>query len=178
MDACRTPEKIALNPFRGVCFLSPEFLALPDDPAAAHPHATVVQDRDELRAHLMRQLDELHAAPLFSTLRSVAPYGLPAMRANYLDRIASAIVWLAEQMGDNDISRHEVPAFMAHAGPKTRTGVIELEHDGRCGVFLKRGGCCLNYRLSGREKCDTCCLIPEQERNDALKAAYLSGGTS
>ena len=164
---------VALDLRGGVTFLSPHCWALPGDPDAQHPTVTVVANQQELRERLTSQFEE-HAAPLFATLRSVAPYGLNGMRANYVDRLASAVIWIAEQVGDLDLARREVPPLVALARPNARTGILEVEHAGRSGVFLNRGGCCLNYRLPGREKCDTCCLRPLEERI-ALCRAYLEG---
>lgn len=167
-----SPGALAVHLRGGVTFTSPRCWALPGDPAAGHPDVTVVSDLDALRAQIVGQLEQ-HAAPLFATLRSVAPYGVPAMRTNYTDRLASAVLWLAEQLDDLDIARGEVPAFVSLASPKSRSGVIEIEHEGRSGVFLRRGGCCLNYRLPGRDKCDTCCLIPLDDRLANLRR-YLA----
>lgn len=153
----------------GVTFLSPHCWALPDDPAAGHPDVTVVSGQDELRARLVAQLEEHHAAPLFTTLRSIAPFGVNAMRANYADWLVSAVLWLTEQLDDADLARREVPALVALARPNGRSGILEVERDNRQGVFLLRGGCCLNYRLPGREKCDTCCLRPLDERVTLLR---------
>lgn len=164
-----SPDAVALHLQGGAAFLSPRCWALAGDPNADHPDVAVVESLDKLRAHFMRQLEEQHATPLFPTLRSVAPYGLPAMRANYLDRVASTILSLTRQLENDDLARQEIPAFMKLAGPKVRTGVIEVQHEGRCGVFLKRGGCCLNYRIPGRKKCDTCSLIPFDERVERLR---------
>jgi len=164
---------IALDLRGGITFLSPHCWALPGDPDAQHPTVTVVANQQELRERLTSQFEE-HAAPLFATLRSVAPYGLNGMRANYADRLASAVIWIAEQVGDLDLARREVPALVSLARPNGRTGILEVEHAGRSGIFLNRGGCCLNYRLPGREKCDTCCLRPLEERI-ALCRAYLEG---
>ncbi len=166
-------SNIALHPTKGARFLSPKFLALPDDPDAGSPDATIVADRQALRAHMMEKLETEHAAPLFATLRAATKYGIPAMRANYLDRIVSAIMTITDQLGDNDLALQEVPAFMALAGPKVRSGIISLTHEGRDGVFLLRGGCCLNHNLPGREKCDTCSLIPMPERLETFKG-YLT----
>lgn len=166
---------VAVDLRDGIAFLSPRCWALPDDPDANHPTVMVVADRDELRARLVSQLEEHHAAPLFATLRAVAPYGINGMRANYVDRLASAVIWLAEQVGDTDLARREVPLLVDLARPNARTGILEVEHAGRRVVFLRRGGCCLNYRLPGRDKCDTCCLRPLEERL-ALCRAYLAHG--
>jgi hypothetical protein len=85
------------------------------------------------------------------------------------------VLWLAEQLGDQELARREVPALVALAGPKARTGLLEVEHAGKTGLFLRRGGCCLNYRLPGREMCSTCCLRPLGERV-ALLRRYLAQG--
>ncbi len=158
-----SPSSVGVHLRDGVAFTTPHCWSLPDDPDAGHPDVTVVEDLHALRVQIVEQLED-HAGPLFATLRSVAPYGMPAMRANYTDRLASAVLWLAEQMRAPDIARREVPAFVSLASQKSRSGVIEIEHEGRSGVFLRRGGCCLNYRLPEREKCDTCSLIPLDQR--------------
>ncbi len=167
---------VAVHPRDGVAFLSPRCYVLPDDPAAYHPEAVVLDDEGALRARLVGQLEADHAAPLFATLRTVAPYSVTAMRANYLDRLASAVLWVSEELGKPDLARHEVPALVALANPRTRTGLLEVEEAGQRGVFLRRGGCCLNYRLSGKEKCDTCCLRPLDERL-ALLRRHVTRGT-
>lgn len=165
---------IAVHLRDGVAFTSPHCWALPDDPAAADASVTVVGSTDELRFQIVTTLGEDHAAPLFATLRGVAPYGLPAMRANYLDRLASAVLWLAQKLGDGEIARREVPAFLALAGPGSRSGLHEIEHAGRRELFLRRGGCCLNYRLPGREKCDTCSLHRPAERDVLLRQHFTA----
>jgi hypothetical protein len=156
------PAAVAID-VRGAAFTSPRCWALPDDPDAGHPDVSVMPVAAALRAQLVGQLEE-HAAPLFTTLRSVAPYGVTAMRANYADRLASALLWLAEELGNPDLARREVPAFVALLPGTPRTGLLEVEQDGRHGVFLRRAGCCLNYRLLGQVKCDTCPLWPLAER--------------
>jgi len=161
-------DAVATHVRDGVVFTSPRCFALPDDPDADHPDVTVMADRDELRACLIRKFDE-HATPLFATLRSVAPYGFNGMRTNYVDRLASAVLWLCEQIGDMDLARDEVPACVALVNSKSRAGIIEIEHDGRSGVFLKRSGCCLSYRLPGNEMCDTCSLRSMDDRVEVLR---------
>jgi hypothetical protein len=166
---------VTVDPLRGVTFASPRFFALPDDPDAGHPDAVVVPDLDTLRRTLVETLEREHAEPLFATIRSVTRLGIPGMRANFHDRLVSAILWLAEAAGDLDIARREVPAFVALFSHKTRSGLIEIEYEGKSGLFIGRGGCCLNYHLPGREKCDTCCLRPMLERVAILREHLVSG---
>lgn len=167
-------DVVSVDLQQGVVFHSGRFWVLPDDPAADHPDADVVDDLDSLRAFLIRPMVTQHAEPLFATLRSVAPYGIPAMRANFTDRLASVILWLAEELGTPDVARQEVPAVVELANPKSRSGYVAIEHEGRCKLFLHRGGCCLNYRLPGAEKCDTCSLRPVDERLTMLREHLIA----
>jgi len=155
---------VAFDLHRGTCFTADRFLALPEDPAAGQPGVTVVPDADALRDYIVQTLDSEHATPLFATLRSVAPFGINGMRANYVDRFVSAVVWLANAVGDRSIALVEVPEFVRRMSDRSRAGVIEIEHCGHHGLLRLQGGCCLNYRMSGREKCETCCLRPCAER--------------
>lgn len=173
-----SPDSIAFDLRGGVRFATQRFYALPDDDAADHPDCEILPDRDALRGHLVRRFNDEHAEPLFATLRSVAPYGINGMRANYIDRLVSALVWIAESLEDNQIAREEVPAFVSRMNPKSRAGLIELIHDGQPGVFQQRSGCCLNYRIPGNEKCDTCSLRPIEERLDIFRGLLVEGAPS
>jgi hypothetical protein len=170
-----SPDAVAFDLSDGVRFTSPRFCALPDDPDAGHPDALILPDRDALRDRLVQQLEQEHAEPLFATLRSVAPYGLNGMRANYVDRLVSALIWISESLNDPEIARCEVPAFVSRMTEKRRAGIIELQHDGHAGIYQQRSGCCLNYRLPGKEKCDTCSLRPLEERLTIFRG-LLAGG--
>lgn len=101
--------------------------------------------------------DPLTGAPLMMPIQS-------GMRANYIGRLVSALLWIAESLGDPEIARLDVPAFVSRMSSKSRAGIIEIEHEGRYGVYQQRGGCCLNYRIPGNAKCDTCSLLPLDER--------------
>ena len=169
------PDAVAFNLSGGVRFTSPRFSALPDDPDAGHPNAEILPDRDALRDLLVHRLEQEHAKPLFATLRSVAPYGLNGMRANYVDRLVSAVIWISESLKDPEIARYEVPAFVSRMTEKRRAGFIELQHEGRQGIYQIRSGCCLNYRLPDHEKCETCSLRPLEERLAIFRRLLAEG---
>ena len=169
------PDAVAFNLSGGVRFTSPRFCALPDDPDAGHPDAEILPGRDALRDRLVQQFEQEHAEPLFATLRSVAPYGLNGMRANYVDRLVSALIWISESLKDPEIARTEVPAFVSRMTEKRRAGIIELQYEGRQGIYQQRSGCCLNYRLPGKEKCDTCSLRPMEERRTIFRGLLAEG---
>jgi len=168
-----SPDTVAFNLRGGVRFTSPRFCALPDDPDAGHPDAEILPDRDALRDRLVQQFDREHAEPLFATLRAVAPYGLNGMRANYVDRLVSALIWISEALKDPEIARSDVPAFVSRMTEKRRAGIIELQHEGREGIYQIRSGCCLNYRLPDKEKCETCSLRPIEERIEIFRGLLV-----
>jgi ferric iron reductase protein FhuF len=157
-------DAVAFQFGQGVRFLTPRFSGLANDPDAHAADFTLVPDEQTLRARIVRQLEEEHAAPLFTTLRAVAPLGMHAMRANYIDRLVSALLVLAEATGDWEVARYEVPHFLRLLGAPPRAGLIEVTHAGASRPFQLRSGCCLNYRVPGLDKCDTCCLRPLDER--------------
>lgn len=159
-----SPQAVAFDLRSGVRFTSSRFYALPDDPAAGHPDVEVLPDLDALRDQIVHDFRDGHAEPLFATLRSVAPYGINGMRANTIDRLVSAIIWISESLGDPELARREAPAFVSRMSDRGRAGIIEVEHAGRIGIYQQRRGCCLNYRLPGKPKCDTCSLRPLEER--------------
>ena len=101
-------EAVARSPEGNVAFLSDCCWALPGDPASNHAAVQVVANLDDLRAQLVSQLEEHHARPLFDTLRSVAPLGKNAMWTNYVDRLVHVVLWLAEQLNDNERARRIV----------------------------------------------------------------------
>lgn len=173
MDA----PNVALSLRQGVAFLSPRCYVLPGDPLADHPDAIVLPDREALRAQLAQDMTETHATPLFRTLRSVAPYGIPAMRANYVDRMASAILWLCSELGYEDVAQAEVAAFVALVAAKSRTSsqvVTAGERGEKREIMLLRSGCCLNYRRDDAEHCEDCSLLPLDERISKVQTRLLA----
>jgi hypothetical protein len=172
-----SPEAVTFDLRGGVRFTSPRFCALPDDPAADHPDAEILPDVDALRDRIVSDFRDGHAEPLFATLRSVAPYGVNGMRANYIDRLVSAIIWISESLADPDFASREVPAFVSRMTDRHRAGIIEVQHEDRTGIYQQRCGCCLNYRLPDKPKCDTCSLRPMEERIEIFRG-LMSEGTS
>ena len=166
---------VSVHPASGVTFLSDRVTALADDLDVSHPSVAAVGTIQQLRSALVEQVEREHMTPLFATLRSVAPLGVNAMRANAVDRVASAIIWLAEQLGEPELARREVPLFAQLMQSKPRTGIIEIEHNGQSRIFLRRAGCCLNYRVRDNGTCDTCCLLREDERLGRLRHYVMNG---
>ncbi len=163
-----TPSSIALHfdadgRADGIAFLSRRFAALPTDPAADHPDATIVPDRAALRDHL-RQAIEAHMAPLIPALRAQSPLGTRALWVTVADRCAGFLYWMQHLHPDlfsAEMVLAEVPALVQAPGSPlaNRLTCVTAAHtpDGSP-LSLRRGACCLNYRRPDGKLCESCPL--------------------
>lgn len=151
----------------------PRFACLPDDPAAASPHAVVVPDMDALRRFYLRVFLDENVAPFMDTMKVRFKYGLGAMRETVADRVAGTLIWLLKDQGKGARVREEVDAFLALLPFKTKSGVLEVPYEERCELFLKRASCCLSYKLPQYGYCTSCPLQPEAVRIERFQA-YLA----
>lgn len=151
-----------------LAILEEKFAALPDDPAAGHPGVTVVEDREALRRYFLDRFVGEHLPPVVESMRSRTPLGRRALWAAVADRCASTVIRVSGQLQKEYLRQSEVEAFVGEPPLKGGTGIVYVEHAGREGMFLKRGACCFNYKLTG-ENCATCPLLRSEERERRLK---------
>lgn len=161
-----------------LALLGGRFTALPGDPAAEHPDATVVPDlpalrtalRTALAAHLGVVIDQLCAR------LGCKPRGL---WLNAADSLASSFVWLAqEQRPAATLEQLEAELAALTRAPGSpfasrQIGLIQLSHHERSRVFLDRATCCYWYKTEGGAYCSTCPHRPPEERRERL-LAYLA----
>jgi hypothetical protein len=162
-------ERIAVR------FLCGRFAALPDDPAADHPDATVLPDQAALHDHLRWQI-ETHLAPLIAAVSNTTRLGQRAQWALAADTLASLFLYLGEAHGNAEAARAEGLGLIKAPGSplyNAQTGYVTLEYQGVCETFRQRGGCCLYYKIEPGNNCTTCVLRPEEERNARL-LAYMA----
>lgn len=154
-----------------VRFLSDTFAVLPIDPAAGQPGALVMPTEAALRTWLRQRL-EAHLAPLIEAIYSRTYLGKRAQWALVADTCAALFQHAGAALGDEKRGREEGLAFIKAAGSplyNSKTGYFTLEYQAHCETFRARGSCCLYYRAEeGGEKCSTCVLRPEAERNQRL----------
>jgi hypothetical protein len=145
---------------------------LPDDPTVGDPAVTVVPNVPTLRAAL-RRVPEAHLAPVVAAVRARAPLGTRALWLSVADDIAGSVVEHGKGE-DQPVAalREEIAALVGAAGAawRGRTGVIEIEADGRREAFMARASCCLNDKLAASAHCVTCPLVPAEERYRRLQA--------
>jgi hypothetical protein len=154
-----------------VRFLSLRFAALPTDPAAGQPHVEIRADEADLRTWLRLRL-EAHLAPLIQAISNRTHLGQRAQWNLAADSCAALFQHAGLGLGNEARGIKEGLAFVKAAGSPLRnpqTGYVTLEYQGYCETFRARGGCCLYYRADETgEKCATCVLRPEAERNQRL----------
>lgn len=160
-----------------LALLGGRFVALPDDPDAGHPDATVVPDAGALRDALRRGL-EAHLGPLIEQLCAhlgCKPRGLWLSAA---DRCAGTLIWLMQaRAADPAQIEAELDALVrAPDSPLSsrQIGLIELGHGGRSQLFLNRATCCYWYKTEGGDYCDTCPRLRPEERRARLLASLAA----
>lgn len=156
--------------FDRIRLLTPRFACLPTDPDAGHPDATVLPDMAALRRHLRLQV-EAHVAQLIETMRTRSTAGRRALWLQAADRFGSTIVWLTKEFGDAARCWVEIADLVQAPGSPLRgpTGVMTVEHAGRCEHFLMPATCCLAYQVGEGIKCNNCPLLPIEERRQLLR---------
>lgn len=139
-------------------FLGGGFAALAGDPAAEHPDAVVVADLTALRELLVRRLTAGHLEELILALQAQRSLGTRALWAAVEDRTLGALLWLGERLACVLDVEAEARA-LSRTAPFVGTTTIEVGQTGAGrDLVLKRGFCCLAYRLDGKQPCSTCPL--------------------
>ena len=134
------------------------FAALPADPAADHHEAVIVPDLTALRETLVRQLTDGHLEELILTLQNRRGLGTRALWAEVEDRTVGALLWLGKRL-DSRLDIEAEALALSRTPPFVGTsGVQVTETSGSRELALKRGFCCLSYRLDGKSACQTCPL--------------------
>lgn len=153
-----------------VRFLSGRLAVLPTDPAADCPEALILPDEDTLRNWLRLRLEE-HLTPLIELVHRRTHLGKRAQWALVADACAGLFLYAGQALENEAGGCAEGLAFVRSPGSSQynrQTNYVTLEYQGRCETFRTRGSCCLYYRVGAGEKCTTCVLHPEAERNQRL----------
>jgi len=159
-----------------LALLSGRFTALPDDPAADYPDATVVPDLDALRA-MLRNTVEAHLGVVIAQLCARLGCKPRGLWLNVADSLAGTLVWLlqAQQPATAlEAIEAEVAALVRVPGSplnSRQVGLLQLNHQERSQVFLDRATCCYWYKTEGGEYCSTCPHRTPESRRERLLAS-------
>lgn len=156
--------------------LNGRFACLPDDPAAAHPDATVLPDADALHEHLRVSL-EAHLTPLIERVHLLTRLGHHAQWCLVADSVAALFLHKVRALNDEAGGKAEGLAFIKAAEApmnNPNTSYISLHYLDHRATFRARGGCCRYYTVSktGKDYCSTCVLRKPEDR-DARLLAYM-----
>lgn len=158
-----------------IAFVSGRFYALPTDPAAAHPDASIVPDTAALRDQLRQEL-ESHLGWLIEQIGQALGTKPRGLWLDVADRCAGMLIWLMREIDpttapaaiqqeieqlihvpDSPLNHPKIGSFTLTCGSETR-------------AFLDRSSCCYWYRTEEAEGkvCTTCPRRPTEERNQLL----------
>lgn len=150
----------------GALFLDPSFCVLRDDPAATHPGAHTVRDVAALHGW-MRSRCEDALAPFMESLTTASGLGSRALWGQVASSWGSVIVWASQLADASATGVEEAETFLM--GPGRALASVptfdRIEHRGRELVAMRRGVCCLAYKLEDYPYCGSCPLISDEERH-------------
>ena len=141
-----------------VRFLGGGFAVLACDLMAEHPDAVVVADLAALRELLVGRMTTGHLEELILALQAQNGLGTRALWAAVEDRCLGALLWLARRLGCIEQAKHEALALSKTPPFVGTSGIVSVQTEHRRELILKRGFCCLAYRLDGKDRCSTCPL--------------------
>ncbi|KEZ37883.1 putative Fe-S protein [Frankia sp. CeD] len=178
-----TPATMSLRVLDGgwfdqTAFHRPAMTVLADDPIAGGATAGdgmnarigVVGDVAALRGRLVEEV-LAHLQPFVEELRGRVRLGLPALWGAVAAQCARAFLLTERATGDPHLGRVEADAFFSRATPtiRARPRWHEFVHHGRRYTGIRRGSCCLAYRL-GDDYCTSCPFTGDQDREERLRA--------
>lgn len=156
-----------------IAYTSGRFAALPADPAADHPDATIVPDEDALRNDLRTGL-ETHFAWVIERLSAATGCHQRGLWLYVSDRIAGTLAWLMQMQNGQSclacIDREADRLLRVTGSPlyHKKIGFFELTYKERTHVYLDRTTCCYWYKTDGGDYCSTCPHRTKEDRNGCL----------
>jgi hypothetical protein len=156
-----------------ITYRTGRFAALPDDPAANHPDATIVADLDALREQLRIGI-ETHMGWVIGQLHAQTRANARGLWLFVADRCAGTLSWLMQEQ-DKSVSlcciEPEVDALIRVSGSplqNKKVGFFELTYKDKTHVYLDRATCCYWYKTEGGDYCTTCPHRAKDDRNERL----------
>lgn len=159
--------------FDGLAVVAPIVFVLPDDPAAGHPDAVLLDDEVALRR---RFVAEAVAAltPLFAAVWARAPYGVRGMWGAVADGIAGGALRQARRRDEDGDAAFAAAMTLVDALAaetpllRVRPSLVTVEWSGGTGHGSRKGTCCLWYKAQeARDPRDDgyCTSCPRRDRD-------------
>ena len=156
----------------------PYFALLPDDPSVTHPDAVVVKDEAALYIKLKQWLFDDNLTQVIEALNRAAQASIKISQNAVAAACAQAFHRLYPVVENPDAMVQKASIlFNDQTSPVYGQVTMEVfKHQGKCGFFARRRGCCLAWRterLNGY--CSNCILVP-RENQDQLFRRIDDGG--
>jgi hypothetical protein len=143
----------------GIAVLKPNFVCLPDDPAAGTPVATVVSDEHAL-ASVLRARYISHAARFVRAFAPTTRFGRHTLWAVATDVLDSGLWFAGRYGGDEGAGVLDAELVLSnHFAPLTSaTTLFPVQHGAEHTTWTRRReSCCFHYLLkNGQGLCETC----------------------
>lgn len=145
------------------------FAALADDPDAEHPDALIVPGFAALWLHAYRQIEAPWLPALMEAIVRRSPLNEKALWLTVADRCTGMVLWINQKIGRQHACAGEVKALLARLPHRGTTGILPVECNGCCQLFVRRSSCCFRYTYPDHGYCRTCPKQPVAERLRRLR---------
>ncbi len=170
-----------------IAFERPSYRCVTGSAGDGHRDAEPIPDRAALvgsfAGAVVATLD-----PLFTAIRTVAPYGVRGMWGSLADDLLTSMLWTTRRFDGTDDAQRAVAATtgeiidaIAARQPllKVRPTVVDLTWARGHTLFCRRGTCCMIYKAPGAGEgperyCASCPLIDDDDRNDRWRTWLAS----
>lgn len=149
----------------GAFYDDPLFCVLGSDPAAIHERAHVVDDVPAMHEWLRSRLvDSL--SPLVESLSDLSGLGRTGLWGQVAASWGSVISWVSELADAETDGVAEAEAFLDAPGRAFSKvpSFYRIDHGAGQVVAMRRGVCCLAYKLAESRYCGSCPFISDEER--------------
>ena len=148
-----------------LAFIAPRFFALPDDPEAGHPDATVLPSKKDFLDRMREALATTHLPALIPALRDLrVRRGTRALWGTGVDVCAEAFMFIGQSLDLEAEALGFAETMLSGPSPLSGpTNFFVLDQAGQPKTTRVRNICCLYYKL-GNGPCSTCPRTPHEER--------------
>lgn len=164
------------NRIDGTALYQPTFAALSNDAYAHHQDVEVVVDEAALYQRLKHRLFDTNLVPVIAALQRAAGASPRVSQNAVASACAQAFHHLYPVLTKPETAVQEANLlFNDPASLVYRQVTMEMiEHEGRCGFFGRRRGCCLAWRTREEVRyCSNCILIPQEEQTSRFREMLL-----
>ena len=145
----------------------PQFAVLPDDPAADHPDAEVLDSEADLYRRLKEWAFKSNVEIVIAALCRSVPASAKVSQNAVAASCAQVLHRLYPQVADKNLVLRAAETFFGDPSSLIyrQVSMEVIEHEGKRGFFARRAGCCLVWRTrEGNGYCSNCILQSREEQ--------------